>query len=301
MPHAKPAAAVRGEVVAWTIRILNWGEFQHYKDRDPPWIKLHCRKLLAKRAWRELAPRAAKLLVDLWGLAAAEQKAEQKGSISTPLVDIAWNLRLGEEALLADLQLLASLSFIEVASEAVADCKRTLAADSRLPRSAIPEVEVETEADKRQRQSSVPSEPASAARGELDSEKPAAHGVLMPIIRELFYVPDRKPPAGWDERRDGDIVRVLLKAGRSVDELEQAIRGLRLLVDQPRLWVQDYVVDFAQPGDKLTMRMLHNTKVGKDMPAFAVALQAYWKHDAYNARRKASASAAVRDAMPGLV
>lgn len=32
------------------LRIREWGEFQHYKDRDPPWIKLH-RKLLTSRTW----------------------------------------------------------------------------------------------------------------------------------------------------------------------------------------------------------------------------------------------------------
>lgn len=101
----------------------------------------------------------------------------------------------------------------------------------------------------------------------------------MPIIRELFYAPDGKPPAGWDEARDGHIVKTLLTAGRSVHDLEHAIRGLRLLVDEPRTWVQDYAVDFARPHEKLTMRMLHNTKAGKDMPVFAVALQAYWRRE----------------------
>jgi len=23
------------------LRVKNWGKFQHYKDRNPPWIKLH--------------------------------------------------------------------------------------------------------------------------------------------------------------------------------------------------------------------------------------------------------------------
>jgi hypothetical protein len=31
-------------------RIKNWSEHQHYKDRDPPWIKLHF-KLLTSRDW----------------------------------------------------------------------------------------------------------------------------------------------------------------------------------------------------------------------------------------------------------
>ena len=32
------------------MRIRNWREFQHYKDRNPPWIKLH-NSLLASRDW----------------------------------------------------------------------------------------------------------------------------------------------------------------------------------------------------------------------------------------------------------
>lgn len=32
------------------LRIRQWDEFQHYKDRDPPWIKLH-RKLLTSQTW----------------------------------------------------------------------------------------------------------------------------------------------------------------------------------------------------------------------------------------------------------
>lgn len=31
-------------------RIREWAQYQHYKDRDPPWIKLH-RELLTSRTW----------------------------------------------------------------------------------------------------------------------------------------------------------------------------------------------------------------------------------------------------------
>ncbi len=31
-------------------RVKNWSEYQHYKDRDPPWIKLHF-KMLTSRDW----------------------------------------------------------------------------------------------------------------------------------------------------------------------------------------------------------------------------------------------------------
>lgn len=32
------------------LRIVNWAEYQHYRDRRPPWIKLH-RDLLTSRTW----------------------------------------------------------------------------------------------------------------------------------------------------------------------------------------------------------------------------------------------------------
>ncbi len=32
------------------FRILNWDQYQHYKDRDPPWIKLH-RQTLTSEMW----------------------------------------------------------------------------------------------------------------------------------------------------------------------------------------------------------------------------------------------------------
>lgn len=42
------------------LRVRNWHEFQHYKDRNPPWIKLHF-ALLASEDWVTLAD-ASKLL-----------------------------------------------------------------------------------------------------------------------------------------------------------------------------------------------------------------------------------------------
>lgn len=35
------------------LQIRNWSEFQHYKDRDPPWIKLHF-KIMSSEDWVQL-------------------------------------------------------------------------------------------------------------------------------------------------------------------------------------------------------------------------------------------------------
>lgn len=97
--------------------MVNWKRFQHDVRRTTIWVKLY-RDLLDRREWRELGAPGAKLLIDLW-LIAAQFK---NGEITLPLADIAWRLRLDVEAMVTDLQLLASLSFIEVAQEALAGC-----------------------------------------------------------------------------------------------------------------------------------------------------------------------------------
>ena len=33
-----------------TYRVRNWTKFQHYKDRNPPWIKLHV-EILSSKDW----------------------------------------------------------------------------------------------------------------------------------------------------------------------------------------------------------------------------------------------------------
>lgn len=42
------------------LKIKNWSKFQHYKDRNPPWIKLHC-DIFTSEDWVMLAD-ASKLL-----------------------------------------------------------------------------------------------------------------------------------------------------------------------------------------------------------------------------------------------
>lgn len=96
------------------IRILHWERFQHFKNRRPIWIKLY-RELRHKREWRRLSGDAAKLLVDLW-MMAAEQ--DDIGVISSCLGDLAYDLRWAEtgqktEHLHPLLQELISQGFIE--------------------------------------------------------------------------------------------------------------------------------------------------------------------------------------------
>jgi hypothetical protein len=72
--------------------IKNWEEFQHFKDRDPIWIKVY-RKLLDDMKWHELSGDDAKLLVMLWLLA-----SENMGKLPE-IKEIAFRFRLPEKSI----------------------------------------------------------------------------------------------------------------------------------------------------------------------------------------------------------
>lgn len=72
------------------IDITGWDKLQHFKDRDPIWIKLY-RALRHDRRWRQLSGDGCKLYVDLTLLAAEE---EPFGSIMLLPADLAWEVRL---------------------------------------------------------------------------------------------------------------------------------------------------------------------------------------------------------------
>jgi hypothetical protein len=99
-----------------SFAIKNWERFQHYKDRRPPWIKLHA-QLLNDRAFMELALASRGLLLLLWILA-----SEDDGKVPYDQQDIAFRLRIDRFSL-KDLNPLFSSGFLVPDSE----CKQLLA------------------------------------------------------------------------------------------------------------------------------------------------------------------------------
>lgn len=114
--------------MAQFIRIINWSKMQHYKDRNPPWIKLH-RELLTSETWvsssnddRVLAIAIMMLAADTGNLIPANPRFIQRRAYldSAP-----------------DLSGLIALNFIEIIEENE-DASNALA-------SARPETETETD------------------------------------------------------------------------------------------------------------------------------------------------------------
>jgi hypothetical protein len=112
------------------LRPKNWSEYQHYKDRNPPWIKLH-RDLLNDRDFMCL-PIASKAIAPLLWLLASEAK---NGEFNSDVVELAFRLRMTEKEVNDGLNPLISKGFFVDASGVLAECLQV----------AIPETETERE------------------------------------------------------------------------------------------------------------------------------------------------------------
>jgi hypothetical protein len=117
----------------------NWATFQHYKDRCPPWIKLH-RDLLTNREFMRL-PLASKALAPLLWLLACESK---DGVFDASTEELEFRLHLTAKDIQSGLKPLISNGFFVVASGVLADCLQV----------ATPERETERETEKEERQKS---------------------------------------------------------------------------------------------------------------------------------------------------
>lgn len=72
------------------MKIKNWSQFQHFKDRRPPWIKLY-RDILDDIEWHELDAKSAKVLVMLWLI------ASESDGVIPDTKKLAFRLRMTEK------------------------------------------------------------------------------------------------------------------------------------------------------------------------------------------------------------
>ena len=108
----------------------NWGTFQHYKDRCPPWIKLH-RDLLINREFMCL-PLASKAIAPLLWLLACESK---DGVFDASIDELQFRLHLSSKDISDGLKPLIDKGFFTIASGVLAECLQV----------ATPERETEAE------------------------------------------------------------------------------------------------------------------------------------------------------------
>jgi hypothetical protein len=95
----------------------NWDNFQHYKHRSPPWIKLH-KNLLDDMDYQRL-PIASKALAPMLWLLASEA---HDGEINKTTEEIAFRLRMLEEDVIVAIKPLINMGFFIDADNALANC-----------------------------------------------------------------------------------------------------------------------------------------------------------------------------------
>ena len=106
------------------IKPKNWDKFQHYRNRTPPWIKLH-RDVLNDRAFM-LLPTSAKALAPLLWLLASES---EKSEINADLDDLEFRLRMKKSEIKEGLEALIRQGFFQVASNVLAECYQDASAE----------------------------------------------------------------------------------------------------------------------------------------------------------------------------
>lgn len=77
------------------FRIKNWSSFQSYKDRQPPWIRLH-KNLLDDFAFQRMGAEARAMLPMLW-LMASEDSDPTSGMLRFGYDTVAFRLRIPEK------------------------------------------------------------------------------------------------------------------------------------------------------------------------------------------------------------
>lgn len=125
------------------LKVRNWEKFQHYKDRRPPWIKLHF-ALLSSKDWVMLSDSERVLAIAC--MLVASQSDLDPGHFDA---DPEYIKRVAYLNSAPDFKPLLDHGFLKVIEADDSECKRMLA-DAR------PETEAETEAKKEQGAKNAP-------------------------------------------------------------------------------------------------------------------------------------------------
>jgi len=175
----------------------NWAKFQHYKDRCPPWIKLH-RDLLNNRDFICL-PTASKALAPLMWLLASESK---DGIFDASIEELEFRLRMPSSEIKIGIKSLIEKGFFIDADTMLAPCLQ----------GAIPETETETKTEKETKTKTETKQKAQTASRLPDN--------WQPNVDQIEYCKLNRPDLDWkvvsDSFRDYWIAQPGIK-GRKTD------------------------------------------------------------------------------------
>jgi hypothetical protein len=161
----------------------NWDNFQHYKHRSPPWIKLH-RNLLDDMHYQRL-PIASKALAPMLWLLASESNT---GVIEKTTEEIAFRLRMLEKDVINAIKPLIDNGFFSDADNVLADSL----------------------------QDATPEKRQSRVREEKETDTP--DGVSPSIFKDYLKVRKAKK-SPWTPTALEGLQREAKKAGKTLEEV----------------------------------------------------------------------------------
>jgi len=160
----------------------NWAVFQHYKDRCPPWIKLH-RDLLNDRSYMRL-PIASKALAPMLWLLASESK---DGVFDGSLDELVFRLHITPKEYQDGVKPLIDNDFFILVSGVLAERKQV----------AIPETETETETETKKK-ATIVAPPEGVSDSVWQEFKSLRKAKKAPITqRAIDAISSEANKAGW--------------------------------------------------------------------------------------------------------
>lgn len=190
------------------LSVKNWREFQHYKERNPIWIKLH-RKLLDDFEYHRL-PLASRALAPMLWLLASES---QDGSIEYDVEKIAFRLHTTSAEIKTAITPLISSSFFMLeqdASDALAGCKQH----------ACPETETETETES----PPTPSDEGESKQGKPRKKKRRTRtDMLAPYPAEVVELVNSLIEK-WPERQPGDKSVITVDVPKLAERIDAVLK-----------------------------------------------------------------------------
>ncbi len=119
----------------------NWDSFQSFRDRNPPWIRLH-KRLIDDIRFQRMSVNARALLPMLW-LLISEDKDPASGMLRMDAEEIAFRLRQPEKDITSGIAEIVKSDFMEEILEDKTTCYNSV---TDLLRNCYPETESDTEA-----------------------------------------------------------------------------------------------------------------------------------------------------------
>ncbi len=206
-----------------SYRIKNWEKFQHYKDRNPPWIKLY-RSLHDDFEFMSLPMTTQSLLIHLWIFGSENND----GKIYKTEEEIAWRLHISNEEFKQLLKPLISRKFIQTckqrASKPLSPSSYSNTEFYRGTEKSLSSSE-KNEPDDHPQISTPKGNPdldAAEAEGEPDPKDRYNWKVLFAYWREMYGHERSK----FTKEREAKL-RARLREGYTLEECASAVRGLK--------------------------------------------------------------------------